>query len=200
MCSLATEQWVLCWEPRVGTAAASIFKLSPSSCCRTLAALAWPLSLAASPCSWISSFFFPVISRDLRFWLKLPPARALLGKKPICRGGTPRGCCADEGTGGWVGSEPEGSGQTPGALRERRGFEIRYGISCRQTALRARATQSQGAGEEFHIAVGPSEISSSLCSIISRRMEYLERRMTRKEGFLQHQAGLLTQIAKKTQE
>lgn len=34
-------------------------------------------------------------------------------------------------------------------------------------------TRSRGGGEEFHIAVGPSEISSSLCSIISRRMEYL---------------------------
>lgn len=36
---------------------------------------------------------------------------------------------------------------------------------------------------DVHIAVGPSEISSSLCSIISRRMEYLGRHSTRKRGF-----------------
>lgn len=77
MCFLATERWVLRREPCAGTAAASIFHLSPNSCCRNV----------LQPCSRIPSFFFfsspRVISRDLRFWPKLPPARASLAKTPF---------------------------------------------------------------------------------------------------------------------
>lgn len=109
LCSLAAG-------PSPG-AMSGISKLSPqNSSSGMLAALAQP-----HPClcaahrfplffccfSFFLFFFLPVFSRDLRFWLKLPPA--LPGKSP-------RGFCGGEGVGGGVGSGLELSRWTPAAF------------------------------------------------------------------------------------
>lgn len=92
LCSLATERWVLHWEPRAGTAEASS-NLSPT----LLLVDARSSSPVASPCSRISRSFPPVISRVWRFWPKLPLARALLGKAPLAEEGPPEDAARMEG-------------------------------------------------------------------------------------------------------
>lgn len=81
-------------------------------------------------------FFLPVLSRDLRFWLK--PS----WEEP------PEGMKAWEG---WL---------RAGAPRVDPGSVSGWGFGAAHP-------------RDAHMAVGPSQISSSLCSIISRRMEYL---------------------------
>lgn len=129
MCSLATEQRVLCQEPHAGTAEASIFKLSPkfflSNACSPRPAHRFPFFF----------FFLTCYFQGFEVFVEVATGQSLAGKNPVCRGGIPRGCCADEGAGGWVGSEPQRSGRILGVLRERRRFGIRYSTSCGQKAL-----------------------------------------------------------------
>lgn len=131
--------------------------------------------LAAGVCLWwlCPARGFPpgfplMISRDVRFWLKLPLARALLGKSPSAEGGAPEDAAQLRVWGmGWLraGAIRVDIGSAPGTV------EVWDLVQC--IGSWCGTTPSQGAGEAFHMAVGPSEISSSLCSIISRRMEYL---------------------------
>lgn len=103
-------------------------------------------------CSQISSFFFPPFFFSPVFSPVFSRGFEVLAEAATSQS-LPGRMEAWAGE-GWLGADPDGHLEFRG-----RGA----GVWC-STSHRPR---------DVHIAVGPSEISSSLCSIISRRMEYL---------------------------
>lgn len=205
LCSLAAEQRVLRREPRAGAAEASVFKPSPKFSLANACSPRSAPSSAASPCSRISSFFpppLPVLSRDLRFLAEAATGQSLAGKNPICRGGTPRGCCADEGAGGRMGRLRAGA--IPAGHRERSGNDGGLGFgTVRPAGQTALCAMQPGAGAPAKCFTSPSDLRKSppaFARSSAGGWSTWRGEGQGKEDFLQHQAGLLTQIAKKTLE